>query len=176
MPESTRRPPLDLSSGVVLLGDDVPVTVTADVADVAAAADAGAALVVMPVALGTAPEVLAAAGRTTLAVSGPLAEAHLLALDLLGGGAPAGHLLVEAVVAVAADAPTTDQIQEIRSAGLLIGAVLAAESDGSDQDEGWEIAMCTRLLAVGVQTLRAVDRIRFRRVHAVVEAIRSGAR
>lgn len=188
MPVEPRRPALDLSSGVVLLGEAAPVVLVDDPAEVGAAVERGAAAIVVPAIAATAPELVDAAARTTLVLSGPVSAAHLLALDLVAAGALPGHLVVEATIVEASDAPTVAQIEEMQDAGLLVGAVLAAEADGppeienraqakrrEQEDVGWEIAMCTRLLAVGVQTLRNVDPARFRRVQAVVDAIRNAA-
>lgn len=175
MSDEPRCLALDLTSGGTLLGGDVPVRIADDPAEATAALEQGAAVIVVPATLAPLPSLVEVSARVMLVVSGAVHQAQLLALDLVAAGAPAGHIIVEAVVLEAADAPTPAQIEDMHGAGLLVGAVLATASDGSDEDEGWEIAMCTRLLAVGVQTLRNVDAMRFRRVRAVVEAIRSAA-
>lgn len=175
MPDEPRRLALDLTSGGTLLGEDVPVRVAEVPAEATAALEQGAAVIVVPATLPALPALVEVAAHAMLVVSGPVQLAQVLALDLVAAGAPAGHVVVEAVVVRSTDAPSPAQIEEIHDAGLLVGAVLAAASDGSDEDEGWEIAMCTRLLAVGVQTLRNVDAVRFRRVQAVVESIRRAA-
>ncbi len=138
---------------------------------VAPAVAAGVSVLVVEAALATHGEVIrAAAGGAAVVIGGTPDAAGRAAATLVDRGASPDRVLVEVVV------PAGTPVELADRSGTRTPALAAAlGSDRSDagweRDAGWEIGVLTRLLSVGVRTVRGADPVRFRRVRTVVEAI-----
>ena len=127
------------------------------------------------------PAVVAAAASGTAVVvageSGQREEARRAARDLLArstelvtsgsvvSSGPIGPVVVEVPVGRSLPPITALWVAEVMSDGLLVGAVLSADTAGA------EIGLLTQVLSAGVCLVRGADPVRFRRVRAVVESL-----
>lgn len=203
MPSSVPVAPLELLGCVTLLGEggDVelldgrgvdadlvqgridralaggPVGVRLDEADLVPVAVAGGAcLIHLPAAMGAVPEVREAAGTgVVLVFAGDHDTARLAALDVLADGGHPGRLVMEVPVSLDLVPPSTGQVREADRAGLAMGVHLIGRPEPDEEMLGWEIAMTTHVLAIGVRCVREVPVARFRRVAAVIDSLRAAA-
>lgn len=137
---------------------------------------AGASLIHVPAAMGAVPELLAAVGDgVVLVFAGDHDAVRLAALDVLGVDGHPGRLVMEVPVSFDLGPPTAEQVVEADQAGLAMGIHLIGRPDPDAEMAGWEIGMLTHVLATGVRCVRGVPAARFRRVVAVIEALRGAA-
>lgn len=153
---------------------DRPVGVRlSDPALAGAAVAAGAALIHLDAAGISAPEVRlgAEAGVVVMLTSPDPDHRWQAALDLLAHGGGAGRVVLEVPVTFDNCGVDAALLERAGGSGLAVGAVLAPGAASADEVAGWEIGMLTRLLPLGVGTIRNVSSKRFRRVQAVVDAL-----
>ena len=139
---------------------------------VPAALAAGAALIHVPARLGAAPGVCqAAASGALVVIAGELADAHLVALDVVAAGGDPHRLAVEVAIKPGQPLPTPTGVGLMQGSGMMIAAEVVAAEGSPLENLGWEVGALTGLLLTGVRLVRGVSGARFRRVVAVVEAI-----
>ena len=144
----------------------------ADPSLVGEAVAAGAALVLVTVAAVSTHEVRTAArAGVAVVLAGDPEPGRLAGIDLLANGGRPGRVVVEVPVMADAGPIDVDLVHRVEGTGLVVGAVLLSDSEPVDEAAGWEIAMVTRLLQLGVRTIRNVPAARFQRVSAVVDAL-----
>lgn len=143
---------------------------------VPAALGAGASLVHVASTAATDRQVgLAARSGAVVVLSGDADACQGAALGLLEAGGQPGRVVVELAFTYDGGALDVDQVRFAGTGGLVVGAVLRPGTGPVEEVMGWEIAMLTQLLGLGVRTIRNVSAYRFQRVLAVVDALAEAA-